>query len=89
MKLSFLILAALLLGQVVEPPVFQPGQFCEHVTERGQPPAHPCACHRECVPNITIGDDGQPHETITVREDPQCKQFCHADHCHCLVKGCD
>lgn len=88
--MRFLLAPLLLLAvaQVPEPPELPPGQFCEHV-ERGRQPAHPCACQRECQPNTEIGDDGKPHETITVHEDAQCKQYCHKDHCHCPVKGCD
>lgn len=81
-----LVFAALLLGIAqtpIEPPVFPPGQFCAHA-EHGQNPAHPCACQRECVPSTD--EDG--HETVTVREDAKCKQYCHADHCHCIPKNC-
>jgi hypothetical protein len=84
-----LLLLALAVVAVEEPPALPPGQFCQHVVAGRQPPAHPCACQRECVDNIEIGDDGQPHETISVREDAQCKQYCHADHCHCPMRGCD
>jgi DNA-binding PadR family transcriptional regulator len=36
-----------------------------------------------------FGDDGKPHDTITVKEDPKCKQWCHADHCHCPAMNCE
>jgi hypothetical protein len=25
---------------------------------KGDPPAHPCACQRECLPNVELGEDG-------------------------------
>lgn len=90
MRTLTLVATLLLVGaQTSEPPVLPPGQFCAHVTARDQHPAHPCACHRECLSNIELGEDGKPHETITVKEDAQCKQWCHADHCHCPAKGCE
>ena len=84
--LSVLLMAA---AQRAEPPVLPAGQFCQHPAAHGAPPAHPCDCHRECLPNIEIGGDGKPHPTITVKEDPKCKQLCHADHCHCPAMNCD
>jgi hypothetical protein len=84
--LAVALLAA--VAQHVEPPVFPEGHFCQHHVSKGDATAHPCDCQRECVPNIELGEDGKPHETVTVKEDPQCKQFCHADHCHCPAKNC-
>lgn len=83
MRFLLVPLLVFAVAQVPEPPVFPPGQFCAHA-EAGQHPAHPCACQRECVPSTD--EDG--HETISVREDPKCKQWCHADHCHCPPKNC-
>jgi hypothetical protein len=76
-------------AQQAEPPVLPPGQFCQHPMPNGAAPAHPCDCHRECLPNIELGEDGKPHDTVTVKEDPKCKQWCHADHCHCPAMNCE
>src|SRR5881394_2007533 len=85
-SLAVALLAA--VAQNIEPPVLPEGHFCQHPVSKGDPPAHPCNCQRECLPNVELGDDGKPHETVTVKEDPQCKQFCHAEHCHCPAKNC-
>jgi hypothetical protein len=84
------VLSALLsaTAQQTEPPVLPPGKYCEHQMKGGAQPAHPCNCQRECLPNVEVGPDGKPHQTVTVKEDPQCKQWCHADHCHCPMKNC-
>jgi hypothetical protein len=85
-KAVALVLAVLALGaQRPEPPVLPPGQFCVHVTRQNPRPAHPCACQRECLPT----EDEQGRQTVGVREDAQCTQYCHADHCHCPIKNCD
>lgn len=78
------LLVGLLVLQTTEPPVLPPGQFCEHATATRRP-AHPCACQRECVPS----EDEQGRQTVVVREDAKCMQYCHADHCHCPAKGCE
>jgi hypothetical protein len=85
------VLSALLSAtaqQQTEPPVLPAGKFCEHQMKGAAAPAHPCNCQRECLPNVEVGSDGKPHETVTVKEDPQCKQWCHAEHCHCPMKNC-
>ncbi len=90
MRLFAAIAAVLLLAaQTVEPPVLPPGQFCEHMTAANGKPPHPCACQRECKPDTSADDQGNLHDTVRIVEDPQCKQYCHADHCHCPVKNCD
>jgi hypothetical protein len=76
-------------AQTTEPAPFPPGQFCEHMTAQQPHPAHACACQRECKPDTEAGPDGTLHDTVRVQEDPQCKQYCTASHCHCPVKGCD
>ena len=89
MRLLAAAFAVLLLAaQAPEPTPYPPGQFCAHV-EHGHTPQHPCACQRECQDNIELDEHGNPHATITVHEDPQCKQYCAKDHCHCPVKHCD
>jgi len=85
-SLAVALLAA--VAQNIEPPVLPEGHFCQHPVSKGDAPAHPYSCQRECLPNVELGDDGKPHETVTVKEDPQCKQFCHAEHCHCPAKNC-
>jgi hypothetical protein len=76
--LGLALLAA--AAQSIEPPVLPAGQFCAHVTRANPRPAHPCGCQRHC----SEGEGGDE----AVVEDAQCKQYCHADHCHCPVKGC-
>lgn len=65
-----------------EPP---PGEACTH---DATDPAHNCACHRECVPDLD--EDGNPiNERQHVQEDAKCRVFCFANHCHCPIRGCD
>jgi hypothetical protein len=82
------IFAGFLILQVVEPPELPPGEFCSHI-ENGNKPAHPCACHRECVDQHGEDEDGTQTTGTVVKEDAQCKQYCHKEHCHCPVHNCD
>ena len=82
------ILVGFLVLQVPEPPELPPGEFCSHV-EHGSNPQHPCACQRECVDYNTENEDGSQSTHTTVKEDSQCKQYCHKEHCHCPIKNCD
>lgn len=74
--------------QVVEPPELPPGEFCA-TPEHGSNPAHPCACQRHCQDVPKDGEDANNGTVTTVVEDPQCKQYCHKEHCHCPVHNCD
>lgn len=93
--MRILLLTFALLGvaaqTTVEPPVLPPGQFCEHPVPGGPAPAHACSCHRECKDEDEYDVNGEPTgRTVTrVKEDAQCKQWCHADHCHCPLMNCD
>lgn len=52
-----------------------PGWFCEHDSPI---PAHNCTCQRMAYRGDGEGEScGEPHES------PQCKVWCHQDHCHC------
>lgn len=85
LALLFLTVALLAAQTPVEPPVLPEGQFCQHRADHGPAPAHPCACQRECKPS----EDEDGHQTIVVVEDAHCAQWCHKEHCHCPMKGCD
>jgi hypothetical protein len=86
MKALLLVLALGVLA-AQDPPALPPGQFCTHV-EAGKPSPHPCACQRECVDTTWEDTDGTQHPTVGIKEDPKCKQYCSASHCHCPVKNC-
>jgi hypothetical protein len=73
-KLSvlLLLLASFLTMTAQEPPEPAPGWYC---SPKGQED-HQCACHRM---DHDAQCDGTP------QEDPQCRVYCHKDHCRCPV----
>lgn len=84
MKL-FLIAAALVLIAVQEPEVYPPGHVCVRAEQVRGPADHPCECQRKCI----TSENEEGKETISVQEDPQCKQYCHKEHCSCPMIGCE
>lgn len=80
MRLILALLAAVAVIQ--DHPAPPDGWMCQPQTrDFTVPPDHVCGCHRECSED----EDG----TTRVREDPQCKVYCHADHCSCPTVDCE
>lgn len=69
-----------------EPDEYPPGHVCVMPAQVKGPTDHACTCHRRCE-NDTDGD-GKVTGTY-VKEDPQCKQYCHKEHCSCPLENCD
>jgi hypothetical protein len=85
--MKFLFAVFLLFSVAVqEPPEYPPGHICVYQSDVKSSNDHPCDCHRECKESI---DEDSGSKSYYVQEDPQCKQYCHKDHCKCPLKNCD
>jgi hypothetical protein len=73
--LRFVVLLSVLAPfTVVRAAQEAPNQPESCANEHGTDPAHTCTCHQSCDPLDTEKQAG---------EDPKCKVYCRADHCHC------
>lgn len=64
-----------------EPPEYPVGEFCRREADVRSATDHPCHCRD--MEKCTAPDEGQG---TGPRENNQCKQWCHKDHCRCAVK---
>ena len=91
MFLKHVLVGILLLGGIgaqypVEPAEYPDGMFCTAagtVDNAGHVlgPDHRCACHR----HMDQTTDDPYCETGPMHEDNKCLQYCHYQHCRCMV----